>query len=180
MYGDPATWHALLDKLATVIGDYLRAQVLAGAQAVQLFDSWVGCLSPGDYETYVLPHSRRVLHAAQATRVPVIHFGTGTGTFLPALKRAGGDVIGLDWRTPLDWGWRQLGDDVAVQGNLDPLALFAPPEERERQVRAVLDAAGGRPGHIFNLGHGILPETPVSAVQAVVEQVHAETVREAA
>lgn len=174
MYGDPATWHALMGKLARVVADYLVAQVEAGAQAVQLFDSWVGCLSPDDYREYVLPYSQLVLREVSATGVPVIHFGTGTATLLTLMKEAGGDVIGLDWRTPLDWGWSVLGPDVAVQGNLDPVALLveAPRAELERRVRAILDQAGGRPGHIFNLGHGILPETPVDNVKAVVEMVH--------
>jgi len=172
MYADPATWHTLLDKLALVVADYLAAQARAGAQALQLFDSWVGTLSPEDYEEYVLPHSRAVLGRLAATGVPVIHFGTDTATLLPLMAQAGGDVIGLDWRTPLDWGWEQVGADRAVQGNLDPVALFAPRPELERRVQRVLDQAGGRPGHIFNLGHGILPETPVENVKAVVELVH--------
>ena len=172
MYADPATWHTLLDKLALVVADYLAAQARAGAQALQLFDSWVGTLSPEDYEEYVLPHSRAVLGRLAATGVPVIHFGTDTATLLPLMAQAGGDVIGLDWRTPLDWGWEQVGADRAVQGNLDPVALFAPRPELERRVQRVLDQAGGRPGHIFNIGHGILPETPVENVKAVVELVH--------
>jgi uroporphyrinogen decarboxylase len=180
MYAAPDVWHRLMEKLATVIADYLVAQVQAGAQAVQLFDSWVGTLGPGDYREYVLPHSQRILQAVAATGVPVIHFGTGTATLLPLLREAGGDVIGLDWRTPIDWGRAALGAGVAVQGNLDPVALFAPRAELERRVRDVLDRAGQEPGHIFNLGHGILPETPVDNVRAVVELVHAETAREAA
>ena len=172
MYGDPQTWHRLMGKLARVVADYLSAQVAAGAQAVQLFDSWVGTLSPADYAEYVLPHSQMVLRAASATGVPVIHFGTGTAALLPLMQVAGGDVIGLDWRTPLHWAWDQLGSESAVQGNLDPVALFAPRPELERQVRTILDQAAGRPGHIFNLGHGILPETPVANVKAVVEMVH--------
>jgi len=172
MYDDPRTWHALLGKLARVAADYLCAQVEAGAQAIQLFDSWVGALSPGDYREYVLPHSQLVLRQLRATGVPVIHFGAGTATLLPLMREAGGDVIGLDWRTPLDWGWKCLGPDVAVQGNLDPVALFAPRQELERRVRSILEQVGGRPGHIFNLGHGILPETPVENVKAVVELVH--------
>jgi uroporphyrinogen decarboxylase len=180
MYGDPATWHALLDKLAQVITGYLDAQVRAGAQAIQLFDSWAGALSSDDYEEYVLPHSRTVLSGLADAGVPLIHFGTDTANLLPLMARAGGDVIGLDWRTPLDWGWGQVGADRAVQGNLDPVALFAPRPELDRRVRRVLEQAGGRPGHIFNLGHGILPETPVENVRAVVEMVHEYSVREAA
>ena len=177
MVGDSQTWHRLMEKLAQVIADYLNAQVAAGAQAVQLFDSWVGALSPADYAEYVLPHSQRVLRAVSAAGVPVIHFGAGTATLLPLMQAAGGDVIGLDWRTPLDWGWDQLGPQSAVQGNLDPVALFAPRPELERRVRAILDQAAGRPGHIFNLGHGILPETPVENVKAVVEMVHEYSLR---
>ncbi len=178
MYGDPQTWHALLGKLARVVADYLTAQVDAGAQAVQLFDSWIGALSPDDYRDYVLPHSQLILQAVSATGVPVIHFGADTATLLPLMKAAGGDVIGLDWRTPLDWGWDQVGADSAVQGNLDPVALCAPRPELERRVRTILEQAAGRPGHIFNLGHGILPETPVDNVKAVVEMVHEFSVRE--
>ncbi len=172
MYSDPRTWHTLMDKLARVIADYLVAQVEAGAQAIQLFDSWVGTLTPDDYRDYVLPHSQLILREVSATGVPLIHFGTGTANLLPLMKEAGGDVIGLDWRTPLDWGWDQVGADTAVQGNLDPVALFAPRPELERRVRAILDSVAGRPGHIFNLGHGILPETPLENVKAVVEMVH--------
>lgn len=169
MYGDPTTWHALMDRLATVVADYLNAQVAAGAQAVQLFDSWVGQLSPDDYAAYVLPYSQRILRAVSG--VPTIHFGTDTATLLPHMREAGSDVVGLDWRVPLDQGWQTVGD-VAVQGNLDPLAPFAPRDVLEAKVRDVLRRAGGRPGHIFNLGHGLLPETPVDNVRAVVDMVH--------
>jgi len=179
MYSDPQTWHALMTKLARLVTDYLIAQVDVGAQAIQLFDSWVGALSPDDYREYVLPHSQLVLGEVSATGVPVIHFGTDTATLLALMKDAGGDVIGLDWRTPLNWGWEQLGPDTAVQGNLDPAALFAPRPELERRVRTILEQAAGRPGHIFNLGHGILPETPVANVKAVVEMVHEYVVPEA-
>ncbi len=172
MYSDPHTWHRLMEKLARVVADYLAAQVRAGAQAVQLFDSWVGALSPDDYRQYVLPHSQAILKSLQTTGAPAIHFGTGTACLLPLLKEAGGQVIGLDWQTPLDWGWSQLGHSVGVQGNLDPTALFAPEGELLERVGRVLAQAGGRPGHIFNLGHGLLPETPVEAVQRVVEYVH--------
>jgi uroporphyrinogen decarboxylase len=178
MYAEPAAWHGLLEKLSRVTAGYLLAQIEAGAQAVQLFDSWVGNLSPDDYAAYVLPHSRRVLAAAQAAGVPVIHFGTGTATLLPHMKAAGGDVIGLDWRTPLAWGWETPGPQTGVQGNLDPAALLAPRPVLERQVRQVLENAAGRPGHIFNLGHGILPETPVDNVRAVVELVQAQPAKE--
>ena len=172
MYAAPDVWHALLDKLSNVLVDYLMAQIRAGAQAVQMFDSWVGALSPQDYENYVLPYSQRVLAAAQAEQVPVIHFGTSTTTLLPLMKRAGGDVMGLDWRIPLDDGWALLGYDTAVQGNLDPALLFAPRPEIKHRVRDILRRAGGRPGHVFNLGHGILQHTPVDNVKAVVQMVH--------
>ncbi len=168
MYGEPQTWHALMQKLADVIRDYLCAQVAAGAQAVQLFDSWVGCLSPDDYRAHVLPYSQQILRAINTA--PTIHFGTDTATLLPLMREAGGDVIGLDWRVPLDEGWRAVGD-VAVQGNLDPLALFAPRDVLQAKVRDILRRADGRAGHIFNLGHGILPDTPVDNVRAVVEMV---------
>jgi uroporphyrinogen decarboxylase len=172
MYSAPEVWRALMDKLSTVLSDYLVAQIRAGAQAVQIFDSWVGALSPQDYENFVLPYSQRVLEAAKAENVPVIHFGTNTTTLLPLMKRAGGDVIGLDWRIPLDDGWSLLGHDVAVQGNLDPTLLFAPLPEIKKRVQEILRRAEGRPGHIFNLGHGILQHTPVENVKAVVDMVH--------
>jgi len=172
MYSAPDVWHTLMEKLSLVLADYLSAQIQAGAQAVQIFDSWVGALSPQDYENFVLPYSQKVLHAAQAHGVPVIHFGTNTATLLPLMKRAGGDVIGLDWRIPLDDGWALLGDDVAVQGNLDPAILFAPLPEIKTRVGDIMRRAVGRPGHIFNLGHGILQHTPVDHVKAVVDMVH--------
>ena len=172
MYSDPQTWHALMDKLSLVLRDYLLAQIRAGAQAVQVFDSWVGALSPQDYEEFVLPYSQIILQAAQKQGVPVIHFGTNTTTLLPLMKRAGGDVLGLDWRVPLDQGWSLLGSDVAVQGNLDPALLFAPLPEIQKRVHDILRRADGRPGHIFNLGHGILQHTPVDTVKAVVDMVH--------
>jgi uroporphyrinogen decarboxylase len=172
MYQAPDTWHLLLSKLADLVGAYLAAQARAGAQALQLFDSWVGCLSPQDYRTYALPHSRRALALAGEAGVPVIHFGTGTAPFLEDFAGAGGDVIGVDWRIPIDEAWRRIGESRAVQGNLDPAALLAPAAERDRQVRDLLARAGGRPGHIFNLGHGVLPETDVAAVRAVVDLVH--------
>ena len=172
MYSAPEVWRALMEKLSRVLADYLVAQIRAGAQAVQMFDSWVGALSPQDYENFVLPYSQKVLAAAKAQKVPVIHFGTNTTTLLPLMKRAGGDVIGLDWRIPLDDGWALLGRDVAVQGNLDPALLFAPRPEIKKRVDDILRRAGGRPGHIFNLGHGILQHTPVENVKALVEMVH--------
>jgi uroporphyrinogen decarboxylase len=172
MYSAPETWHALLDRLSTVLSDYITAQIRAGAQAVQVFDSWVGALSPQDYTDFVQPYSQRVLKAAEATGVPVIHFGTGTATLLPSMKAAGGTVIGLDWRVPLDNGWKILGEGVAVQGNLDPAVLFAPLPEIKKRVHDILRRADGRPGHIFNLGHGILQNTPVDNAKAVVDMVH--------
>lgn len=171
MYEAPEAWHLLLSKLADLVGGFLAAQARAGAQALQLFDSWVGCLSPDDYRTFVQPHSRKALALAQASGVPVIHFGTGTATFLEDFAAAGGDVISIDWRIPLDAAWSRIGDR-AIQGNLEPAALLAPAAERTRQVRDVLRRAKGRPGHIFNLGHGVLPETDVAAVRAVVDLVH--------
>ncbi len=176
MYAEPEAWHRLMERFAELVGTYLAAQADAGAQALQLFDSWVGCLSPGDYRTYVLPHSRRALELSRASGVPVIHFGTDTGTFLEEFAAAGGDagVVGVDWRIPLDVAWQRIGAARAIQGNLDPAALFAPRPELERRVRDVLRRAARRPGHIFNLGHGVLPETPVEALRAVVELVHGE------
>ena len=172
MYSAPEVFHALMDKLSTVLTDYIVAQIHAGAQAIQLFDSWVGTLSPQDYENFVLPYSQRILEAVKKENVPAIHFGTNTTTLLPLMKLAGGDVIGLDWRIPLDQGWSLLGNDVAVQGNLDPAILFAPLPEIKQRVTDVLRRADGRPGHIFNLGHGILQHTPVENVRAVVDIVH--------
>ncbi len=173
MYGQPEAWHALMQKLTPVLIDYLLAQVDAGAQALQLFDSWVGVLNPQDYRRFVQPYVRQILHTLMAqAEVPIIHFGVGATTLLREMKAAGGHVMGLDWRVPLDEGWALLGHEVAVQGNLDPTALFAPLPELERQVRDVLTRAAGRPGHIFNLGHGILQHTPVENVRAVVDMVH--------
>jgi len=172
MYGEPEAWHRLMDKLARVVTGYLRRQIRAGAQAVQLFDSWVGCLSPGDYAEYVLPHVQLIFDGLKHEGVPLIHFGTGTATLLKLMRQAGGDVIGVDWRINLDEAWALLGHDVAVQGNLDPVTLFAPLHEIERRVEDILRRAANRPGHIFNLGHGILPKTPVEHVAAAVEMVH--------
>lgn len=171
MYNDPSTYHTLMDKVTQVVTRYLNAQIRAGAQAVQLFDSWMGCLSPRDYEEFVLPHTQRVIQELESG-VPVIHFATGSSAFLELMKKAGGDVIGVDWRIDLDVAWQRLGYNVAIQGNLDPVVLFASPEEIERRVKDILERAGGRPGHIFNLGHGVLPKTPVENVIAMVEAVH--------
>jgi uroporphyrinogen decarboxylase len=172
MYAEPAAWHALMERFADLVGRYLAAQAAAGARALQLFDSWVGCLAPADYRDHVQPYSRRALELAGAGGVPVIHFATDTAGFLEEFAAAGGDVIGVDWRIPLDVAWQRIGPGRAIQGNLDPAALLAPRAALEARVREVLARAGGRPGHIFNLGHGVLPETPVEALQAVVELVH--------
>jgi uroporphyrinogen decarboxylase len=171
MYRDPQTWNRFMDVIADITAQYLNMQIEAGAQVVQLFDSWVGALSPEDYRAYVQPHSRKVI-AALKPGVPVIHFGTMTGSLLPDMRDAGGDVIGLDWRVELDEAWARLGDGVAVQGNLDPVMLFADVSEIRSAVREILRRANGRPGHIFNLGHGILPETPVDNVLALIDAVH--------
>jgi uroporphyrinogen decarboxylase len=146
--------------------------VEAGAAALQIFDSWVGCLGPEDYRRYVLPGTRALLQQAGALGVPVIHFGTGTASLLELMREAGGDVIGVDWRVELDDAWRRIGHDVAIQGNLDPTLLFGPLDRLEERVERILHQADGRPGHIFNLGHGVLPKTPVENVLAVVEMVH--------
>lgn len=172
MYREPETWHRLMDKFARVITGYLRRQIKAGAQAVQLFDSWVGCLSAGDYAEYVMPHVQLIFEGLKHEGVPLIHFGTGTTAILKAMREAGGDVIGIDWRIPLDEAWAMVGYDRAVQGNLDPVALFGPIPEIERRVTDILRRAEGRPGHIFNLGHGILPNTPVEHVAATIDLVH--------
>jgi uroporphyrinogen decarboxylase len=171
MYGEPKAWHQLMDKFARVITGYLRRQIKAGAQAIQLFDSWVGCLSVGDYVEYVQPHVQLIFEGLKREGVPMIHFGTGTSAMLRQMREAGGDVIGVDWRINLDEAWATVGHDVAVQGNLDPLALFAPLHEIERRVEDILRRAGGRPGHIFNLGHGILPTTPIEHVAATIDMV---------
>jgi len=172
MYSTPEVFHALMEKLSIVLSDYLVAQIHAGAQAVQVFDSWVGALNPQEYENFVLPYSQKILQAVKKENAPAIHFGTNTATLLPLMKQAGGDVIGLDWRIPLNDGWKILGDDVAVQGNLDPALLFAPLPELKTRVHDILKRANGKPGHIFNLGHGILQNTPVENVKAVVDMVH--------
>ena len=172
MFTDPETWNLLAGKLAEVVRRFLHAQIDAGAQAVQLFDSWVGALSPDDYATYVEPHVAHVLSSLKTTSVPVIHFGTGTHSLLELQKRAGGNVIGVDWRTSLSEARQRLGHDVALQGNLDPSALFAPREILENKIRHVLQDAGDGPGHVFNLGHGILPETDPGVARWVAERVH--------
>ena len=171
MLGAPSLWHLLMEKLAEVTIGYLRAQVHRGAQALQLFDSWVGCLSPWDYEAHVLPYSRRVIQEV-GEKVPLIHFSVGTSGFLHLIKEAGGDVIGIDWRTDLGATWERLGYDVGIQGNLDPSVLLASCQVIDDHVRKILKSVENRPGHIFNLGHGVLPETPVENVIFMVESVH--------
>jgi uroporphyrinogen decarboxylase len=171
MYEDPDTWQLLLSKLATAVREYLVAQIEAGVAAVQLFDSWVGALAPVDYRNLVAPHSRSILDPLEKLGVPRIHFGTGSSGILREMRDAGADVVGLDWRVDLDRGWAILGEGVAVQGNLDPLALFAPRDVLLERVDEILRQAGGRPGHIFNLGHGILPGTPLESVEVLVDRV---------
>jgi uroporphyrinogen decarboxylase len=172
MYREPAVFHALMHKLAEVVRRYLRAQVEAGAQTVQLFDSWIGALGPTDYREFIQPHVRHILADVMSLGVPVIHFGTGTASLLELQRDAGGTVIGVDWRTPLDQAIDRLGPGVAVQGNLDPLVLDAPRELLASRVDEVLSAGSKSSGHIFNLGHGILPETSPDACKFVIDRVH--------
>jgi uroporphyrinogen decarboxylase len=172
MYAQPEVWHALMDKLADTFAAYLGAKVTAGADVIQLFDSWVGTLSAEDYEEFVAPYSARVLAAVD---VPTIHFGTGTTHLLPVMREAGGDVIGLDWRVPIEGGWEIVGPDRGVQGNLDPALLLGPFERVTAAANRILDAVAGRRGHIFNLGHGVLPDTDPADLARLVELVHART-----
>ena len=176
MYGHPEAWHQLCERLASIVGDYLVAQIEAGVDAVQVFDSWVGALNPGDYLEFVQPHTKRIFDTV-AGRVPTIHFGTGTATLLEHLRDAGGDVIGVDWRMPLDDGWRRIGYNRGVQGNLDPTLLLGPTARMLDAADDVLARADGRPGHIFNLGHGILPTTRPEQVQMLARHVHSRTRR---
>ena len=176
MYTDAGAWHGLLSKLSRALVKYLNAQIEAGANVVQIFDSWVGCLTPDDYREFVLPHTRSVIEGVEKG-VPVIHFGTGTATLLELIREAGGEVIGVDWHSHLDEAWAKIGFDKAVQGNLDPVQLFAPKEFLLKQTKRILDLAGNRNGHIFNLGHGILPETPMENVVALVDYVHETSAR---
>jgi uroporphyrinogen decarboxylase len=171
MYSQPEVFDELLRKLVFVTGEYAAEQVRAGADVVQIFDSWVGCLSVDDYRQYVLPRTTQLVQALKQTGAPIIYFGTDSATLLSSMKETGADVIGLDWRIPLDEGWAKLGDRGAVQGNLDPVVLFSDWPEIEVRTREILRSAGGRPGHIFNLGHGILPETPVENVKRLTEFV---------
>jgi uroporphyrinogen decarboxylase len=169
MYSAPAAWNELMKKLVAVTAEYSSEQVRAGADTIQIFDSWVGCLSVEDYRRYVLPHVKDLVKRVQKTSVPVIYFGTDSSTLLPSMQEAGAEVVGLDWRIPLDTGWRSLGLKGAVQGNLDPVLLFADWKELKSRAEDILRKAAGRPGHIFNLGHGILPETPVENVKALCD-----------
>jgi uroporphyrinogen decarboxylase len=176
MYAQPEAWHSLMSKLSDLVASYLVAQIEAGADAVQIFDSWAGALSPDDYREYVLPYVKQAIATVRATqnaqgKTPIIYFGTDMNGMLPLLPETGADVLGLDWRVDLDTGWAQFGETVAVQGNLDPVALHGPWPEIERRARAILQRAGGKPGHIFNVGHGILTETPEDNVRRLVEFV---------
>lgn len=171
MYSDPGAWRALMERLSDAIAKYLNAQIAAGVEVLQLFDSWAGCLTPDDYREHVLPYTQATIRAL-TPGAPVIHFSTGTAGLLKLIRAAGGDIIGLDWRINLDEGWEAVGFDVGIQGNLDPAALFAAPDEIRCRVAEVLRRAAGRPGHIFNLGHGVLPPTPVEHVIALVQAVH--------
>ena len=176
MYGHPEAWHRLCEKLSAVVADYLVAQIEAGVDAVQVFDSWVGTLNAADYREFARPHTERIF-AAVGSRVPTIHFGTGTATILEELRDAGGDVIGVDWRIPIDDAWSRIGHDHAVQGNLDPTLLLGPTSRMFRHTDDILERVGTRPGHIFNLGHGILPSTPVEHVQMLAQYVHSASRR---
>jgi uroporphyrinogen decarboxylase len=176
MYSQPQAWDELLGKLVAVTSEYARAQVEAGADVIQVFDSWVGCLSVEDYRKFVLPRTTELIRSLKTSGASVIYFGTDTSTLLVSMKETGADVIGLDWRIPLDQGWKLLGNHGAVQGNLDPVVLFADWKQVKVGARRILDQAGGRPGHIFNLGHGILPETPVENVRALAEYVQENSV----
>ena len=171
MYGEGVAWPLLMEKLVEVLVAYAAQQVEAGADVIQIFDSWAGALSVTDYREYCLRPTTELVQRVQALGVPVIYFGVDTASLLPTMRKTGADVIGLDWRVPLDEGWKAMGEGCAVQGNLDPITLFAPEEVLRARVREVMDAAAGRPGHIFNLGHGIVPGTPVENVIKTVEWV---------
>jgi uroporphyrinogen decarboxylase len=171
LYREPQAWQDLMEKLVTVLTDFAAQQVEAGADVIQIFDSWVGSLGVSDYREFVLPVTTRLIRSVQSLGVPVIYFGVDTATLLPSMRETGADVLGIDWRIPLDIAWKTIGHSTAIQGNLDPVTLFADTNLLDRRVKEVLDAAAGRPGHIFNLGHGILPETPVENVQRVVTLV---------
>jgi len=175
MYRDPKTWQVLMERLTNSMATYLKAQIAAGVDAVQVFDSWVGCLSPKDYHDYVLPYSKQIFEALRSSGVPRIHFGTGTSNFLEEMKMAGGDVFSVDWRIPIDIAWKRLGYDVAIQGNLDPAAILADIELLKEFASDILSRVGGRRGHIFNLGHGMLPDASAERVADLVRFVHEST-----
>ena len=172
MYRNPDAWHLLMEKLSRTVLNFLKAQVEAGAQVVQIFDSWAGCLSPADYRDYVFPHMKKIFAELKEANIPSINFGTGTAGLLPIIAEAGGDVIGVDWRIPLDQAWNIIGKGAGIQGNLDPVALMAPRDFMEQRTAEILDKAAGRLGHIFNLGHGILPSTAEDSVKALADYVH--------
>jgi uroporphyrinogen decarboxylase len=172
MYAQPEAWHRLCDRFARLVADYLRAQIEAGVQAVQVFDSWVGQLSRADYAEFALPHTRRIFETLAGSGVPAIHFGVHTGALLPDMAAAGGDVIGVDWRAPIDEAWERIGHDRAIQGNLDPVRLLGPEQGMFEAADDILRRAAGRPGHIFNLGHGVLPSTSLASVQELARHVH--------
>jgi uroporphyrinogen decarboxylase len=175
IHGEPATWRSLMDALTErIVLPYLRTQVEAGVHAVQLFDSWAGALDPDDYREHVLPWSARILQGLGGA-VPRIHFGTGTGELLAMMREAGADVVGVDWRTPLDVAWERIGADTGIQGNLDPAALMGPWDVVQRKADDVLHRAAGRPGHVFNLGHGVLPDTPPEHLERLVDFIHERT-----
>ncbi|MCC7448524.1 MAG: uroporphyrinogen decarboxylase [Anaerolineae bacterium] len=175
MYAEPAAWKRLMDKLVTVISDYLTQQVAAGASALQIFDSWAGALAPRDFGKYVAPYTKQVIESVKKTGVPIIYFSTGTTSMLDQIAALGSDVVGIDWRIRLDTAWQQIGYDKAIQGNLDPLVLMAPWREVRGHTDDILAQANSRPGHIFNLGHGILPGTPLDTVQRLADYVHVQT-----
>jgi uroporphyrinogen decarboxylase len=172
MYSQPAAWHRLCGRFAELMADYLRAQIGAGAQALQIFDSWAGALGRSDYREFALPHTKRILDALRTEGVPLIHFGVGTAAILPDIAEAGAHVLGVDWRQPLDEAWEIIGHDRGIQGNLDPTVLLGPRDRMFAAADDVLRRAGGRPGHVFNLGHGVLPNTPLEHVQALARHVH--------
>ncbi len=173
MYSAPELWHELMTRLTELVVTFMRSQRAAGVDALQLFDSWVGCLSPADYARYVQPYTRRIFAELVPLGAPLIHFGVNTATLLGSMKDDGGTIIGADWRIPLDEAWKIIGSDRGIQGNLDPVVLLGPNDVVERETRAVLARAGGRPGHIFNLGHGLLPQSPIAAIERVIDVVHA-------
>lgn len=175
MYSQPQAWHRLCERFSALIADYMQAQIDAGAEAIQIFDSWAGALSRADYREFAMPHTRRIFSALAGVGVPLIHFGVGTAAILPALASAGGDVIGVDWRLPLDEAWTIVGTERGIQGNLDPALLLGPPDRLFAAAGDVLRRAAGRPGHIFNLGHGVLPSTSLERVQELARFVHQHT-----